>query len=193
MNDDIEVINLEDTDPLDVALSEALRDSEGDSSYEVPENDSGSADNDELEDTEEPQTEEPKKVQLEDKELTFFERKNITRSTPFDPESKDGKESFPIRGRGSIDNILVQSESDTFGLFLRVDDDDIIDNESFTYLNSISQELSHISAYQRTDGDYIVSITDYPFTESVEFSIIPTEETTFTLIRPEVITKGHTQ
>lgn len=182
---EVEEIDVSGNVALSTALSQALSTNVSDTEASTSEED----DSNNLE----PNDEEPTHTVAvcdDNEDLFFFETQNVTRSIAFDPESPDGDEKFPIQGRGSIDNILVQAESDTFEVFLRVDDDTIIDAKKFSYLESLSQELSHISAYQRTNGDYILSITEYPFKERVKFSLIPSQETTFTLIRPELRLKS---
>jgi len=181
---DIEVIDVSGDTSLAVALNEVLNaDKVIDTENSI---DSGENDTESNNTTVEKEVNNVEVNCDEDPELFFFEAQNITRSSPFDPQTDDGEESFPVRGTGQIDNILVQAQSDTFKVFLRIDDDNVIDDKQFSQLQNLSQELTHISAYQRSSGDYILSITDYPFKKEVKFSLSPTQQTTFDLIRPEL-------
>jgi len=120
--------------------------------------------------------------------LYFFQLDNITRGGAFRPkdESNDA-ENFPLEASGQIETITIVSDSDTFETTFILDDDKVIDGTSWSELNSISQELAHIGAYQRSEGDYVLSISDYPFNEVVDLSIAPESETTFSLIRVEIM------
>jgi hypothetical protein len=125
--------------------------------------------------------------------LFFFQINNRTQATPFTPEDpeKTGR-GFPIEGSGQIDSIVVVAKSNTFNVTLETDGDKIVDNQSWSQLDVLSSDLAHIGAYQRTSGEYVVSLSDYPFNEIVDFSIRPTQQTTFDTIRVEVILDQYT-
>jgi len=183
----VETLEVGESTSLSVALAETLS---GDAEVTTTTDDAEETDDEVKEDTTHDDSEEHTNVVVceNDPELFFFENRNITTSIAFDPEgSQKDDDSFPVRGKGQIDNILVQADSDTFSVTLKVDDDELIDNRNWSYLNSISQELAHIGAYQKSSGEYVLSISDYPFKNEVKFSILPTQETTFELIRAELM------
>jgi len=125
--------------------------------------------------------------------LFFFQINNRTQTTPFTPEDPEqvGR-GFPIRGSGQVDSIVVVAQADTFSVTLETDNDKIIDNESWSDLNTLSADLAHIGAYQRVSGEYVLSINDYPFNEVLDFSIRPSQSTTFDTIRVEVMLDEYT-
>lgn len=123
------------------------------------------------------------------KEVVVIEEKNITRDGVFYP--KDSREenpiqSLPVHGEGELDLLIVRSNSQNFSLEVSVDDTDIIDDMTYTELNNLAPDLSHISAYDTADGEFVVTVTDYPFYEIVRARIRANDEITFPLIRVEL-------
>lgn len=123
--------------------------------------------------------------------LFFLELNDKTQASSFRPE--DGDKDFPINASGQVDNILILSQDKTFSVYLEADDDRLLDNKSWSTINSNSQELPHVGGYQKQNGDYVLSISDYPFNEKLDFSIQPTQETTFRTIRVEVMIDEYTR
>lgn len=133
---------------------------------------------------------EEKKQNLEDERQTlfFFQNEDLTESNSFRPEDpNDRDKSFPVKAFGQIDSIFVQSPSNNFSVYLEIDGDRIIESKSWSDLDAISQELAHISAYQRQSGEFVVSVSDYVFNDEIDFSIRPNEEITFDFIRVELM------
>ena len=120
--------------------------------------------------------------------LFYFELDNITRTTPFVPEDpSDRNKTFPVNASGQLDSILVIADSDDFSATVEVDDNTVLDNDAWQSIEAVSQELPHIGAYERRDGGYVLSISDYVFNDHVDFSLRPDGETTFETIRVEII------
>ena len=125
--------------------------------------------------------------------LFFFQIEDKTQSTPFRPEDPENyNRGFPVNSSGQIDSIFISAQSNTFRVMLEIDGDKILDNASWSELNSISQELAHVGAYQESGGNYILSISDYPFNETLDLSIRPISETVFDYIRVELMLDEYT-
>lgn len=127
----------------------------------------------------------------DDERTVIIEDRDITQSTQFVPRT-DNDESpirdFPVKGRGTLETLIIMGSSDDYILNVSVDNSDIVDGQSYSELNSISPTLSHIDAY--TDGtEFIVTINRYPFKERLRATIIPNGETTFSLVRAELMMK----
>lgn len=120
-------------------------------------------------------------------ELFFVRHQDITINTTFRPDKKEEDEKLPVHGSGSIDNLLAIAQADTFSVYVEVDNTKVINNESISDLKDISDELANISAYQTGSGKQIINVSDYPFNDSIDWSITPTESTTFDEIRTEII------
>ena len=117
--------------------------------------------------------------------LFYFELADVTKKTPFVPEDRD--KTFPVRGSGQIDSIIIQSQSNLFSATLEVDGNRLLDGDSWDSINTITQELPHIGAYQTSSGIYVLSISDYIFNEQVDLSLRPDGEVTFDGIRVEIM------
>jgi len=119
----------------------------------------------------------------------FFKMDNVSDSTPFVPEDPNKPDrSFPIKGNGQVDSILLISDRDSYTVTFSVDDNDILERDSWSSINTISQELPHISAYEQSgSGNYVLSINDYVYSEEVNMSIRPSNQVTFDTIRVEMI------
>jgi len=126
--------------------------------------------------------------------LYFFEITDKSRTGSFRPKSDTvEKRKFPLNTSGQIETILVIAQSDTFNITLDIDNDKVLDNNSWQSINDVSQELSHIAGYQRSSGEYVLSISDYPFNDRLDFSIKATGQTTFDRIRVEVMVDEFTR
>lgn len=119
--------------------------------------------------------------------LVFGQEDDITTSSSFRPTTDNGEDIFPLRGSGQIDSMFISSASNTFKVFLELDGDKILDSISWSDLESQSDELAHIGAYQKSSGDFVVSINDYPFNQEIDFSIKPAQQTSFNTIRVEIM------
>jgi len=186
-NKEVEVYDISDSTSLQVAITEALN---ADPKEVTPDEDTDEEESEDNTDEESNDTTETTRVVKDDTpEIYYFEQNNITRDITFDPQQPDseGDKGFPVRARGQIDSIIVESQSDDFRLAVRVDDDNIVDDKHFTNLQSISQELAHIGAYQKSNGNYVFSLADYTFRDELRFSIIPNGSITFDLIRVELM------
>lgn len=135
---------------------------------------------------------------IEESDRPFFvEMRDFTKNSPFGPRRQDDatdpsdkQDDFPIKGRGKLDNLLIIADSDQYELNVAVDDRDVVD-DSYSSLSSISDELEHVSAYNR-DNEFITLVTDYPFEEGLYVTIKPLESIFFYRVRAEGVTEnGH--
>lgn len=184
---EVEVYDVSDSTSLQVALTEALN---ADPKEVTPDEDTNEEESgDDTDEESNNATETTRVVKDDTPEIYYFEQNNITRNITFDPQQPDteGDKGFPVRARGQIDSIIVEAQSNDFRLAVRVDDDDIVDNKHFSDLQSISQELAHIGAYEKSNGNYVFSLADYTFRDELRFSIIPNGSITFDLIRVELM------
>lgn len=208
MTKEVEEIDVSESTSLEVALLEAL----GSGTTDVGSNDSDNSNeepNDDLETdnhTEETiegivsdvQEKEPSESstneRVERETLFFFEINDKTTIGSFRPEDPEQQgRGFPIKASGQVDTMLIVAQDSTFKATLLIDGDKVLDNESWSSLNSISQELAHIGAYSTDSDKYVLSIADYPFNESVDLSIRATEQTTFETIRVELMLDEYTK
>jgi len=123
----------------------------------------------------------PTDKEVNREELVFSQDTERIESRSFRPH-----DDLPLRASGEIDNILMKSQSKDFRIYVEVDDAKVVDSASYTELETVSNELSNISAYQRSDGSYVVNISDYPFSNDIDVSIAPQSQMTFDLVRTEI-------
>lgn len=132
----------------------------------------------------------PELADDESEELVFIEEKDITRTRAFTPQQDEKeKRHLPIEGRGRLENLLIVGESQDYKVRVENDEDDIVD-DTFSYLETFSNELSHVSAYTK-DQYSVVNVSGYPFNERLHFRVTPTSEVTFKLVRAEVIVEEY--
>lgn len=127
----------------------------------------------------------------EGSKLFFIERENFTIDRPFTPvfEDEEGEiRQLPLSDSGVLDSLVVIGDSSNYRMTLEVDEFNVVDDKTFSELQSISIELSHVGAFTN-DGKSIISVSSYPFQEHLNMELEPTgEEVDFTLVRLEVIT-----
>lgn len=127
----------------------------------------------------------------DDDELYYIQDTGVrlTNNTWYSPKGEDelgGIQNLPLKVEGTLDNFLVIAESPYFKVRVSVDETDVI-KDSYTDLAEISNELTHVSAYQK-NGSYVVSVFDYPFRERIDTSVRPTNGALdITRIRTEAI------
>jgi len=90
------------------------------------------------------------------------------------------KELLNIKGRGSIREITIISESSNFNVIIFVDEKEFI-NSSYNELEEISSYSNSIDAFEE-DGKYIVHITDISFGKNLRFGIFVNGTTKFNRI-----------
>ena len=123
-------------------------------------------------------------------ETVFIEQKDVVLNSrvDFEPSTVDiegERISSPIKGDGFLKSFLVVVDSDQFDTFLEVDNSNIV-REPYTELAQVTNELENISAYQK-NGDYVISMRDYPFRQFVSAGIKPkTTPITVKRVRMEV-------
>lgn len=122
---------------------------------------------------------------IEEAEKVFLiEQTNITARSQFTPKAgSDDQDRLPIHGLGRLDNLVIISNSNLYDVNVAVDDRDVVD-DSYDTLNTISNELEHVSAYSRNNS-FVVVVTDYPFEEGLHIRIRPRERMTFSRVRVE--------
>lgn len=127
----------------------------------------------------------------DDDSITFIEERDVTlRSGVFnEPESPDtlaDMQHMPLEQSGLLENFLVVADSPNFKVRVEVDDHNILDDE-YSFIETNSNEFTKIGAYQRTDGKYVVSVSDYEFRERFDALIRPIDDNIlFDVIRVEV-------
>lgn len=126
-------------------------------------------------------------------ELFFIQQKNITRQSSFRPDPTTSthedpitkEDQLPIDRAGRIDSLLVVSEQSDYEVLVELDRVNVVE-DSFSFLQENTDELAHVSAYER-NGSYVTSITGYPFVEHLDVEVTPNVEMNFNLIRAEVV------
>lgn len=114
--------------------------------------------------------------------LILIERRDITIQNQFTLSGTDvngNSVNMPISGKGVLDTFVVKSNNSNFEVRIEIDEFDVI-NDDFTTLQSLTTELSHVGAFT-SNGDSIVSASDYPFNERINIIITPLPETEITL------------
>lgn len=119
----------------------------------------------------------------------FIEERDIQLSagTFYNPSSLndlDELEELPIEGSGELIDVIVIGQQSDYDVRVRVDDNEVID-DSYSYIESISGNLSRVSAFQ-SSGNYVVHVTDYKFTDWFSMGVRPNVDMTFKTIRVEV-------
>lgn len=130
----------------------------------------------------------PTRDEVNREELVFKEKtdKTITNSYQFPG-------GLPLNASGRIDTLLLVGNSSDFKVYVQVDDNVVIDRKSYSDLATISNELPHVSAYETGTGKYVVSVTDYVFSEKVDANVTPTNSSaTFDNIRTEIQVDNYT-
>lgn len=88
-----------------------------------------------------------------------------------------------IDGPGSIDTLLVVADSESFGVRVESDGDQSLVDALYPRLDMWSEELDHVSAYQARQGQYAISVTNFPFREWARTVVRVEDETTFEWVR----------
>lgn len=132
----------------------------------------------------------PPEKQESREEVIVIDQRDITRSRTFSPTKNDTQDNtitFPIRDEGVLDSFVLQGNSDQFSVKVEIDDNTILDDE-YTTIETFSDQLSHAGAFSR-NGNFIVSVSNYPFNERVNIEITPLggTEILFDLVRAEIL------
>lgn len=114
-----------------------------------------------------------------------IEREEKNRNFRVTPED----EGFHVEGPGSLDALLVVAYADTFGVRVESSRTSLV-SDDFSKLQKFSEELSHVTAKQLGGGERVISVTDFPFRESVSAEVTVTDTTNFEWVRA-VYTLGH--
>lgn len=116
-------------------------------------------------------------------ETLIDERRDVTISQKLrlSPTSS----GFQVEGPGMIDTVVIRGDSSDYAVEIETDSAVLI-RDNWTALNTLSDDLTHISAYQDS-GDSIVVVQDYPYREYSTVAIDPGSEMTFERIRAEWI------
>lgn len=125
--------------------------------------------------------------------LILIEQRNFTIKNSFTLQGKDanGKSiSMPISGEGVLDTFVVKSDNNSFKVRIEIDEFNVIDDD-FSTLQNLTTELSHIGAYT-SNGNNIVSASNYPFDERINIIItpLPGAEITLSVARAELMMGG---
>lgn len=76
-----------------------------------------------------------------------------------------------VPGPGSLDSLLVIADTDQFGVRVESEEASLAD-DYYTDLEPWSDEFDHISAYQTSGGDYVISVKNFPYRESVRVKVL---------------------
>jgi len=82
-----------------------------------------------------------------------------------------------ITGTGNVYQILIESPSTDFEVYIMIDDSIIFD-KSYTWFSDYTEELQNVSAYLRA-GKYYLSIRELPFQERLNVNIKVNTSITF--------------
>jgi len=125
-----------------------------------------------------------------DKEnLLLIQQDGLVEDSRFSPTSEDisgDVNQFPIEDAGELDTLVIVADDPDFSVGLVVDNNVVLDERPYSYIENFSTELSHIGAYEK-NGDNVVSVTSYPFDEHLDVTVIPDKEINFKLVRAEII------
>lgn len=126
----------------------------------------------------------------EEKDFVFIEERNVTFkpgvfNKPAAEDELGDIEELPVHQDGTLVDAVVIAEDSNFALKVEIDEHDIID-DTYSYISDVSTELSKVGAYQTSNGNYLVHVTDYDFNERLDVGIRPQNENIeFKLIRIE--------
>lgn len=113
-----------------------------------------------------------------------------TRTLVYEIEDEDHSRNFyvtpeggmSVDGPGSLDNLLVITDSDSFGVRVETEDATLVD-DSFDRLSTFSDDLGHVDARTTGSGDSAISVTDFPYRSSVRAQVLVTEPLTVQWVR----------
>lgn len=89
-------------------------------------------------------------------------------------------EFLNIRGFGTIDQLLIKSNSSSFNVHIFLDDETYL-NESYTYLNGNQNYLNNVSAFN-IGSTYYVILKNMNFQKSAFIRLITSASVTFSEI-----------
>lgn len=116
------------------------------------------------------------------RETLVIQRQDFTTASAF--TIHEPGTSMPVDGPGMLTDILIIADSDQFDIHVEIDGRDVV-ADSFTDLQDDTVELSRIAAYQRSDDNFVIDISEYDFRDRVDASITPQESITFLRQRAE--------
>lgn len=109
-----------------------------------------------------------------------YEEEDESRSRPFHVTPEGG---MSVAGPGSLDTLLVVvSDSDNFGVRVETESATLVD-DMFDRLSTFSDELEHVTARTMGSGERVISVTDFPFRDSVRAEVRVTETLTVQWLR----------
>ncbi|GAI34562.1 unnamed protein product, partial [marine sediment metagenome] len=95
-----------------------------------------------------------------------------------------------ITGTGTVYQLLIESPSTDFEVYIVIDDSIIFD-KSYTWFSDYTEELQTVSAYLRA-GKYYLSIRELPFQERLNVNIKVNTSITFDQILIRYIIRDET-
>lgn len=116
-------------------------------------------------------------------EVVVIERMDFTTNQGFHIE-EPGR-AMPIEGAGELVNLAVVADSDQFDIYLAIDGREKASGAA-TDLEPVSAELERIAVYERNDGRFVWTASEYEFRQSVDAVVTPREQITFQLQRAEL-------
>lgn len=117
-------------------------------------------------------------AQVPEKELTTIKKENFEKSTKYLVKK--------IEGLGELRSFVVLAESQDYSVLIKTDNKERV-SDSYSDLEALSSELTHLGAYEK-EGKYLINVSNYPFRESLKIALIPHDTVLFSELRAEVLT-----
>lgn len=112
-----------------------------------------------------------------------------TRSLVFEEESVETSRNVHItpdgrhvKGPGSLDTLLIVADGKDFGLRAETATTTLV-NDDFEKLSKWSSDLEHVDAYTNNNGKHAISLSNFPFRESVTATVLVESSLTIEWIR----------
>lgn len=145
------------------------------------------------------QPEQPDQSRYAEQSITI-ERKDFETSAPF--VIADEQRQFPIFGNGTLDSLLLITDSADYRISIMLDTPaDLVgqstsaylDDEHYEDLKSISTEMSAVAAFEADSGKHVLEVGPVEFLDSVRAVVEPGEAMTVTRQRAELTVEQEVQ
>lgn len=109
-----------------------------------------------------------------------IERKDFLATAAF--TVNDGQRSFPVSGVGTIESLLLITDTEDYSITVELDTDSdmagedessFLARESYADLRELSTELSSVAAYETDSGHYLLDIGPVNFLDNVRVMVYP--------------------
>jgi len=111
-----------------------------------------------------------------------IERTDFTARAPF--VIGDDRRTFPLFGVGSLDSLLLITDSKEYEIHVETDADPdrvgadesvFLDGEAYADLERLSTELGSVAAYENANGEWVLEVGPVQFLDSVRAWVEPTD------------------